>query len=129
MFSEIKLGIVLGTLVVISSLTAGIFYYRAEYKGALADNNTLIAQVKVLQVQATQLKSFISDQKNRVDTYVTDNAYLAKKNNETAMKLQESEAKMAHHRLLKLRNSAQAERVLRIINRSTAKEIAGYMAQ
>lgn len=124
---QAKLIALAGIGLVILSLIAGLFYYKAKAANAQATINTLGAKVSVLKSQATTLEVHIATVQKRMNSYIQAIGKIADKNTVLNKKLQVSRNKLARHKLLKDRNSAHSEMVLRIINNSIARDQRAWM--
>jgi len=118
---QAKLIAAAGIAIIMLGLVSGLFYYKAKAADAQAKINTLSAKVEVLKSESVALKSHIAKVSKKVDEYVSALSDMATDNTKLNQKLQTMQSKMAKHNLLKLRNSAHSELVLKTINKSVAR--------
>lgn len=127
-FGKAKLLGLAGITIVILGLFGGMMYYRAEAATKQATINTLNAKVEILVTESKTLKKHIASIAQRTNDYVDALGTMSEANIKLTKNLQAARTKLAKHNLLRLRNSAHSELVLKTINKSVAKMNKEWMA-
>jgi len=124
---QIKIIILLVLGLVVTGLVGGIYYYKSGYEkvqGALTLANT---QIEILKNTNESLKQKAAQVAKEMDGYVRAMDKLSESNLGLNLELGKLKHKLSKHKLTNLRNSRHSELVLKIINRSIAKQNASWM--
>ncbi len=118
---SLRLGIIIAVVLLVVSLAGGLQYYRAQSLSRQVKITALKADVDKLKTANAGLVAQAKKVKAEVERYVTAVNKMGEVNTTLNAKLQANRAKLAQHKLLKIRNGRHSELLLKVINKSTDK--------
>jgi len=118
---SIRMGIIIAVVLLVLSLAGGLQYYRAQSLSKQVKITQLQADVTTLKAANAGLEAQSAKIKADVERYIAAMNKMGEANTALNAKLQANRAKLARHKLLKIRNGRHSELLLKAINRSTDK--------
>jgi len=118
---NVRLVMILSVVLLVVSLAGGLQYYRAQSLAHEVKITTLKADINTLKSANAGLQKQAAKVKADVERYVAAMNKMGEANTALNAKLQSTRAKLARHKLLKIRNGRHSELLLKAINRSTEK--------
>lgn len=114
---------------VIASLSASTFYYRAESLSKQVTIEKKVAEIAKINLEKQVLKASAEMNKKKMDTYMMLLDEAAEENKRLNGDIQLARQKMANHKLVQMRNSPHSERLLGTLNKSVDKKQTAWMQQ